>query len=105
VAVATDFNPGTAPAQSLIECAVLAARLCGLDAAEFLLAITWNAARALGVENEVGHLNPGACSDAVIWECESLDELPYWMPSVRPDTILIRGVDLALPAVERRVWP
>ena len=61
--------------------------------------------RALGVENEVGHLNPGACSDAVIWECESLDELPYWMPSVRPDTILIRGVDLALPAVERRVWP
>jgi len=105
VAVATDFNPGTAPAQSLIECAVLAARLCGFDAAEFLLAITWNAARALGVENEVGHLNPGACSDAVIWECESLDELPYWMPSVRPDTILIRGVDLALPAVERRVWP
>ena len=105
VAVATDFNPGTAPAQSLIECAVLAARLCGFDAAEFLLAITWNAARALGVENEVGHLNPGACSDAVIWECESLDELPYWMPSVRPDTILIRGADLALPAVERRVWP
>ena len=105
VAVATDFNPGTAPAQSLIECAVLAARLCGFDAAEFLLAITWNAARALGVENEVGHLNPGACSDAVIWECESLEELPYWMPSVRPDTILIRGVDLALPAVERRVWP
>jgi imidazolonepropionase len=105
VAVATDFNPGTAPAQSLIECAVLAARLCGFDAAEFLLAITWNAARALGVENEVGHLNPGACSDAVIWECESLEELPYWMPSVRPDTILIRGADLALPAVERRVWP
>ena len=105
VAIATDFNPGTAPAQSLIECAVLAARLCGFDAAEFLLAITWNAARALGVENEVGHLNPGACSDAVIWECESLEELPYWMPSVRPDTILIRGADLALPAVERRVWP
>jgi len=105
VAVATDFNPGTAPAQSLLECAVLAARLCGFDAAEFLLAITWNAARALGVENEVGHLNPGACSDAVIWECESLEELPYWMPSVRPDTILIRGADLALPAVERRVWP
>jgi imidazolonepropionase len=105
VAVATDFNPGTAPAQSLIECAVLAARLCGFSAAEFLLAITWNAARALGVENEVGHLSPGACSDAVIWECESLEELPYWMPSVRPDTILIRGADLALPAVERRVWP
>jgi len=105
VAIATDFNPGTAPAQSLLECAVLAGRLCGFDANELLLAITWNAARALGAEAEVGHLNPGAWGDAVMWECESLEELPYWMPSVRPDTVFMRGADLALPAVERRVWP
>jgi imidazolonepropionase len=76
VAIATDFNPGTAPAQSLMECAVLAGRLCGFAADELLLAITWNAARALGCENEVGHLNPGAWGDAVQWE-ESLEELPY----------------------------
>lgn len=105
VAVATDFNPGTAPAQSLVECAALAARLCGFDAEETLLAITWNAARALGVEAEVGHLNPGAWGDAVAWECETLEELPYWMPAVRPDTVFMRGADLALPTVERRVWP
>jgi imidazolonepropionase len=105
VAIATDFNPGTAPAQSLLECAVLAGRLCGFNANELLLSLTWNAARALGAENEVGHLNPGACGDAVLWECESLDELPYWMPAVRPDTVFMRGADLALPAVERRVWP
>jgi len=105
VAIATDFNPGTAPAQSLLECAVLAGHLCGFDANELLLAITWNAARALGAEAEVGHLNPGAWGDAVMWECESLEELPYWMPSVRPDTVFMRGADLALPAVERRVWP
>jgi imidazolonepropionase len=105
VAIATDFNPGTAPAQSLLECAVLAGRLCGFDANELLLAITWNAARALGAEAEVGHQNPGAGGDAVMWECESLEELPYWMPSVRPDTVFMRGADLALPAVERRVWP
>jgi imidazolonepropionase len=105
VAIATDFNPGTAPAQSLMECAVLAGRLCGFDAGELLLAITWNAARALGAEREVGHLNPGAWGDAVMWECESLEELPYWMPAVRPDTVFMRGADLALPAVERRVWP
>jgi imidazolonepropionase len=105
VAIATDFNPGTAPAQSLMECAMLAGRLCGFAAAELLLAMTWNAARALGVESEVGHLNPGAWGDAVQWECESLEELPYWMPAVRPDTVFMRGADLALPAVERRVWP
>jgi imidazolonepropionase len=105
VAVATDFNPGTAPAQSLLECAALAARLCGLTAEETLMAVTWNAARALGLETQVGHLNPGAWGDAVAWECETLEELPYWMPAVRPDCVFIRGADLALPAVERRVWP
>ncbi len=105
VAIATDFNPGTAPAQSLMECATLAGRLCGFNARELLLAVTWNAARALGAASEVGHLNPGAWGDAVQWECETLEELPYWMPAVRPDTVFMRGADLALPAVERRVWP
>src|SRR5262245_3157910 len=104
-AIATDFNPGTAPAQSLMECATLAGRRCGFSAEELRLAVTWHAARALGAEAEVGHLNPGAWGDAVQWECETLEELPYWMPAVRPDTVFMRGADLALPAVERRVWP
>jgi len=104
-AIATDFNPGTAPAQSLLECAALAARLCGFNADETLRAITWNAARALGAEADVGHLTPGAWGDAVTWECETLEELPYWMPAVRPDCVFMRGADLALPSIERRVWP
>ena len=57
-AIATDFNPGTAPAQSLLECAALAARLCGFTAEETLLAITWNAAKALGVEPRSGTSTP-----------------------------------------------
>ena len=105
VAIATDFNPGTAPAQSLLECGALAARLCGFDAEETLLSMTWNAARALRVEKEVGHLNPGAAGDAVVWECETMEELPYWLPAVRPDSVFMRGADLAFPTVERRVWP
>lgn len=105
VAIATDFNPGTAPAQSLLECGALAARLCGLNAEETLLAMTYNAARALGVEAEAGHLNPGAFGDAVVWECETLEELSYWLPAVRPDAVFVRGADLALPTLERRVWP
>ena len=105
VAIATDFNPGTAPAQSLLECAALAVRLSGFNAEETLLAITWNAARALGAESDIGHLGPGACGDAVAWECETLEELPYWLPAVRPDCVFMRGADLALPTVERRVWP
>jgi imidazolonepropionase len=104
-ALATDFNPGTAPAQSLLECAALAARLCGFNAEETLRAITWNAACALGAEADVGHLTPGSLGDAVAWECETLEELPYWLPAVRPDCVFVRGADLALPTIERRVWP
>ena len=104
-AIATDFNPGSSPAQSLLECAALAARVCRFTAEEILMSITWNAAKALGVAAEVGHLNPGAAGDAVTWECETLEELPYWLPAVRPDCVFMRGADLALPTVERRVWP
>jgi imidazolonepropionase len=91
VAIATDFNPGTAPAQSLLECAALAARLCGFTADETLRAVTWNAARALGAESEIGHLTPGGWGDAVVWDCERLEELPYWLPAVRPMTVLMSG--------------
>jgi imidazolonepropionase len=105
VAIATDFNPGSAPAQSLLECAALVARLAEMNADEILLALTWNPAKALGQEAHVGHLTPGAWGDAVAWECETLEELPYWLPAVRADTVFVRGADLALPAVERRVWP
>jgi imidazolonepropionase len=104
-AIATDFNPGSSPVQSLLECVALAARQCGFTAEECLLSVTWNAAKALGLEATVGHLNPGAWGDAVAWECEALEELPYWMPAVRPDQVFVRGADLAFPAIERRVWP
>jgi hypothetical protein len=80
VAIATDFNPGTSPSQSLLECAALASRQCGFTADEALLAITWNAAKALGLEGQVGHLNPGACGDAVEWECETSRSCPTGSP-------------------------
>jgi imidazolonepropionase len=100
VAVATDFNPGTSPAQSLVECAALAARLAGLNAEESLLALTWNAARALGVEAQVGHLDRGARADLVIWDCETLEELTYWMPAVRAATVLVDGRSVGATARE-----
>jgi imidazolonepropionase len=105
VAIATDFNPGSSTFQSLLECVAIAARQCGFTAEESLLSVTWNAAKALGLESTVGHLNPGGWGDAVAWECETMEELPYWMPAVRPDQVFVRGADLAFPALERRVWP
>ena len=58
-----------------------------------------------GTESRGRPPDAGAWGDAVSWECETLEELPYWMPAVRPDCVFMRGADLALPTVERRVWP
>jgi imidazolonepropionase len=91
VAIATDCNPGTAPARSLVECAALAARLVGLSADEALLAVTYNAALALGRSETLGHLTPGAAGDLVVWECEALEELTYWLPAVPAATVLVGG--------------
>jgi imidazolonepropionase len=97
VAVATDFNPGTAPAQSLLECAALAARLCGFTADESLLALTWNPAKVLGVEVDFGHLTPGARADAVVWDCGDLEELTYWLPATPAVTVFVQGAVSAPP--------
>jgi imidazolonepropionase len=94
-AIATDFNPGTSPAQSLIECAAIASRQSGFTAAESLLAITCNAARALGIEIDAGHLSNNTFGDLVVWHCERLEELTYWMPAVQADIVFIGGEPFA----------
>jgi len=91
LALATDCNPGTSPATSLLECAALAARLVGLSSQEALLAVTWNAAHALGRSGTRGHLTPGAVADVVIWDCEALEELTYWLPAVPAAMVLVGG--------------
>ncbi len=95
VAIATDFNPGSSSTESLLECGALAARLCGFSPDESLLALTWNAARALGAERTTGHLTPGASADLVVWDCAELEELTYWMPAVAARSVMARGTVVA----------
>src|SRR6202007_2984119 len=54
VALATDFNPGTAPAYDLQLTHMLAASQMKMSAAEILCATTYNAAAALGLESTHG---------------------------------------------------
>ena len=71
VALATDVNPGTSPATSLLECA--ASAVVGLSADEALLAVTYNAAAALGRAQTVRGLNLPPHGDVVVWRCEALE--------------------------------
>ncbi len=69
VALATDFNPGTSPTQSLNFVGVLARLEMQMSRAEVLCAYTFNAASALGKQKQYGALLTGY--SAQILHCES----------------------------------
>ncbi len=77
IAVATDSNPGTSPMTSLLLALNMAATLFGLTVDECLAGVTRNAARALGLAEETGTLEPGKWADLAIWDIERPAELVY----------------------------
>jgi imidazolonepropionase len=93
IAVATDCNPGTSPFASLLLMLNMACTLFRLTPAEALNGVTWAAARALGLQDQVGSLAPGKWADLVFWQVPSLAELCYSHGMHRPARILRRGVE------------
>ena len=79
MAVATDCNPGTSPLTSLLLAMNMAATLFRLTVPECLAGVTREAARALGLLDEVGTLEAGKRCDLAIWEIGQPAELVYRM--------------------------
>jgi imidazolonepropionase len=79
MAVATDCNPGSAPGASLQLALNMAVRLFGLTPAEALAGVTRHAAYALGMQDEIGSLEPGRRADLAIWDIAAPEELGYWV--------------------------
>ena len=79
MALATDCNPGSAPATSLLLAMSMGTRLFGLTSDEALAGVTRHAARALGLHNDRGSLTAGKTADFVIWNVRSVEELSYWI--------------------------
>ncbi|HWK35588.1 imidazolonepropionase [Sphingomonas sp.] len=75
IALATDCNPGTSPLTSLLLAMNMGAILFELTVAEVLRGVTRNAARALGLHNAIGTLEPGKRCDLAIWDIETPAEL------------------------------
>ena len=79
IALATDSNPGTSPATSLLVMANMGCTLFRLTVPEVLQAVTCHAARALGASDRHGALAAGRQADFVAWDVSTLAELPYWI--------------------------
>ncbi|MGV3481587.1 MAG: imidazolonepropionase [Sphingobium sp.] len=79
MAIATDCNPGTSPMTSLLLAMNMAATLFRLTVDECLAGVTREAARALGLQTEIGTLEPGKSCDLAIWDIGRPAELVYRM--------------------------
>ena len=90
IALATDCNPGTSPLCSIPDAMALGSRLFGLTPAECLAGVTREAARALGLEEDRGTLEPGKRADIAIWDIDHPRDLIYWM-GVNPLSELLVG--------------
>ena len=77
IALATDFNPGTCPTESMQIVQTMAWQVLGLTPAQALAASTINSAHAIGVANEVGSLEVGKAADFVIYDAPNLDFVAY----------------------------
>ncbi len=77
MAVATDCNPGTSPMTSLLLAMNMACTLFRLTPLEALAGTTVVAARALGMQDDVGTLEVGKVADFVLWDVERPADLAY----------------------------
>ncbi len=91
VAVGTDFNPGTSPAPNAQLAMAFAVHRLRLSAAEALVALTINAAAALGLAASHGSLEEGKHADLVVWRPESHTLLPYWLGANLVQAVVKRG--------------
>ncbi|MFN3198049.1 MAG: imidazolonepropionase [Bradymonadia bacterium] len=77
VALSTDCNPGTCRTENLQLMMTLGMSRLGMSPSEVLDAVTVNAARAIGLEDEAGMIAVGRAADLAIFDVASHVHLPY----------------------------
>jgi imidazolonepropionase len=95
IALATDFNPGTAPSPSMPLVLTMACSQMGLTPLEAIHAATSGGARALRLDDGRGTLRMDAPADLILWDAADYREIPYCFgtPSIR--SVWKNGVHVA----------
>ncbi len=90
VAIASDWNPGSAPMGNLITQASILATYEKLSTAEVLAGITFRAAHALGLEDR-GKIVSGKKADFVAYKTDNYQNILYMQGSLSPCSVYING--------------
>ena len=91
IAVATDCNPGSSPTTSLRLMMNMACQFFSLTVPEALSAVTYQAAKALGLADELGVIEVGMKADLLRWSVKDSAELCYYVGSPLPHQLMIAG--------------
>ena len=94
LAVATDFNPGTAPSYHLPSALGLACLVNRITPAEVLKGATIIAAKAVGLADQIGSIEVGKSADFAFVQSDSINQ---WLSNPVPNfcqRTVCRGVDI-----------
>ena len=92
VALATDYNPGTAPTPSMPFVLSAACTHMKMSPAEAITAATYNGACALRLQARKGSLEPGKDADIAVFDVRDCRELAYWFGVSRCCETFLRGL-------------
>ena len=91
VAVATDFNPGSAPTFDLLLAMMLTCNHGRLTPAEVLKGTTIYAAKAINLNQTVGSIEPGKSADFLVINAENVNEWLYHYKGARITSGFLKG--------------
>lgn len=91
LAIATDWNPGSAPMGDLVAQASILATYEKLSTAEVLAGITFRAAAALNLSDR-GVLKPGMLADFNLFPTSSYQEILYQQGKLKPEQVWKNGL-------------
>ena len=94
IAIASDFNPGSCHIKSMPFIIGLSCIYLGLSIEEALKAATWSGACAINEEERIGSIEVGKKADLIIWDLDTIEQIPYNITSTPIRNVIKDGEPL-----------